>query len=205
MLGQLRLRLRSDTSGAIAVLDSALRRMPLDSMLPGDRPYYELARFFAYAGDPKRARAMLALAAPSGPPATRGRRADHAWAEGTILMAEHRVSEAEPLLRLAAETSPCTLCALADLARARAARGDAAGAIETYERYLSTPWLYRYEIDAYELGPALQRLAELHDARGDRNRAREARNRLLALWRRSDAELQPFLADVRTRVAPPER
>jgi hypothetical protein len=97
------------------------------------------------------------------------------------------------------------VCALPDLARARDAKGDAAGAIEAYEQYLSTPWLFRYEVDAYELEPALRRLAELYDARGDRRRALDARTRLLALWRRADAELQPVLADVRTRSRVPER
>jgi hypothetical protein len=77
-------------------------------------------------------------------------------------------------------------------------RGVVPGAIEAYEQYLSTPWLFRYEVDAYELEPALQRLAELYDARGERPRALETRTRLLALWRRADAELQPVLADVRT-------
>jgi tetratricopeptide (TPR) repeat protein len=205
MLGWLRLRFRNDSAGAVAVVDSALRRMPLDSMLAGDRPYYELARFFAGAGDPRRGRAMLTLAALNRAPETRGRRAEHAWTEGTILAAEGRPREAEPLLREAAETFSCALCALADLARARDAKGDAAGAIEAYERYLSTPWFFRYEVDAYELGPALRRLAELYDARGERSKASATRTRLLALWRRADAELQLVLADVRTRLTPPER
>ena len=60
-------------------------------------------------------------------------------------------------------------------------------------------WLFRYEVDAYELEPALERLAELYDAHGERDRALETRTRLLALWRRADATLQPVLADVRTR------
>jgi hypothetical protein len=45
---------------------------------------------------------------------------------------------------------------------------------------------------------ALQRLAELYDAHGERNLALETRTRLLALWHRADATLQPVLADVRT-------
>ena len=205
MLGWLRLRFRNDVAGAVAVVDSALRRMPLDSMLPGDRPYYELARFFAAAGDPHRAGTMMALAGSDDSVEGRGQRAERAWTKGAILLAEGHASEAEPLLREAAEISWCPLCALPDLARARDAKGDAAGAIDTYERYLSTPWFFRYEVDAYELGPALRRLAELYDARDEPSKARETRTRLLALWRRADAELQPVLADVRTRLTPPDR
>jgi hypothetical protein len=121
------------------------------------------------------------------------------------LLAEGRSREAEPLLREATEISSCTLCALPDLARAREAQGNATGAIEIYERYLATPWLFRYEVDAYELGSALQRLAALYESRGDRTRASQTRTRLLALWRRADAELQPVLADVRTRLTAPEQ
>jgi serine/threonine-protein kinase len=204
MLGRLRLRFRHDSAGAIAVVDSALRRMPLDSILPGDRPYDELARFFAAAGDTRRARAMMALGqkgSPKGP--TNG--AEHAWTEGVILLAEGRAGASEARLLEAAEALQCTICALPDLARARDAKGNADGAITAYERYLSTPWLFRYEVDAYELEPALQRLAELYDGRGERRRAQETRTKLLALWRRADAELQPVLTDVRTRLTVPDR
>jgi tetratricopeptide (TPR) repeat protein len=99
----------------------------------------------------------------------------------------------------------CPLCALPDLARARDAMGDAAGAIEAYERYLTMPWIFRYEVDSYELAPALRRLAELYDARGKQSQALDTRTRLLALWRRADAGLQPVLTDVRTRLTIPVR
>jgi DNA-binding SARP family transcriptional activator/tetratricopeptide (TPR) repeat protein len=204
MLGWLRLRFRNDPVGAVAVVDSALARMPLDSMLPADRPYSELARFFAAAGDTRRARAMMELA-QKGSLEGRSRDAEQAWTEGVILLAEGRAGEAEAPLREAAEALLCVLCALPDLARARDAKGDADGAIKAYERYLSTPWLFRYEVDAYELEPALQRLAELYDGRGERNRAQETRTRLLALWRRADATLQPVLADVRNQLTLPDR
>ena len=204
MLGLLRLRFRNDTAGALAEVESALARMPLDSILPGDRPYSELARFHAAAGDTRRARALMRLAHDSRPEGP-GRDADLAWTEGTILLVEGRAQEAEPLLRRASQALACTLCGLPELARALDAQGDAAGAIEIWERYLSTPWLFRYELDAVELGPALLRLTELYDARGDRSRAQNARARLLALWHRADATLQPALADLRTRVTTPDR
>jgi hypothetical protein len=51
----------------------------------------------------------------------------------------------------------------------------------------------------------MQRLGELYEAGGDARKAADVRGRLLALWRRADAELQPVLADVRTRVTAPGR
>jgi serine/threonine-protein kinase len=205
MLGRIRLHFRHDSAGAIAVVDSALARMPLDSMLPGDRPYNELARFFAAAGDTRRARALLGLARANGRSQGPALETELAWTEGAILLAEGHPARAEPLLRRVTSAHRCTLCGLAELARALDAQGNAAGAIEAWERYLATPWFFRYEVDSYELGPALMRLVELYDARGDAARARAARTRLLALWRSADAELQPLLADVRTRVTAPER
>jgi hypothetical protein len=35
---------------ARAIMDSTLSRRPLESVLPADRPFYELARFYAAAG-----------------------------------------------------------------------------------------------------------------------------------------------------------
>jgi DNA-binding SARP family transcriptional activator/tetratricopeptide (TPR) repeat protein len=203
MLGRIRLNFRHDTAGAIAVVDSALARMPLDRMLPADRPYNELARFYAAAGATRRARDFMAEARRGG---RDGPRLDTelALTEGAIRLAEHQAPSAEPLLRRATSALWCTLCGLPELARALDAQGDVAGAIQTWERYLATPWLFRYEVDAYELGPALMRLIELYEAHGEQVKAQNTRTRLLALWHRADAELQPTIADVRTRVREPE-
>jgi hypothetical protein len=128
-----------------------------------------------------------------------------ALTEGAIRLAENQAASAEPLLRRATSALWCTLCGLPELARALDAQGDVAGAIQIWERYLTTPWLFRYEMDAYELGPALMRLIELYDAHGEQVKAQNTRTRLLALWHRADAELQPTLADLRTRITAPER
>lgn len=75
------------------------------------------------------------------------------------------------------------------------------GFVEVYERCLATPWFFRYETDAVELGWAMKRLAELYDARGETSKAAAMRGRLLQLWRRADPELQPVIAEVRARLA----
>jgi len=204
-LGYLRLRYRNAPAAAIAIVDSALARQPLDSTLPGDRPYYELARFFAEAGDVARAHRLVSEARVNDSILDLPRRTERAWTAGVIALAEGRAAEAEGALRDAADAHVCAICPLPHLARAYEARGNASAAIDTYERYLRTPWFFRYETDAVELGFVLKRLADLYDARGDRRQALETRTRLLALWRRADAELQPFLADVRTRVTAPAR
>jgi tetratricopeptide (TPR) repeat protein len=56
------LRYRNRASRALEIVDSVLARTPLDSLLPGDRPYDELARFNAIAGRVDRARRLVAAA-----------------------------------------------------------------------------------------------------------------------------------------------
>ena len=88
-----------------------------------------------------------------------------------IALAEGRPAEAVERLRTAAEQHPCTICVLPDLARAYEADGKGRAATTVYERYVTTPWFWRYETDALELGPALERLAALYDAVGEREKA----------------------------------
>jgi hypothetical protein len=122
---------------------------------------------------------------------------ERAWTRGVIALAEGRGAEAESELRQAAEALVCTICALPDLARAYEAVNKPGAAVTIYERYLTTPWLWRYETDAVELGWAMKRLAELYDARGEVARAAAMRGRLLQLWRRADAELQGVASEGR--------
>ena len=188
--GYLALRYRGDTAHAIAVVDSALRRFPLNDILPGDRPYDELARFYAAAGQVAQARAFLAGADSNDRALDRNLRFDRSWTRGAIALAEHRPALAVLELRAAAQSHPCAICPLPALARAQEAAGDARGAIASYERYLSTPWFWRYEPDAVELGWAMMRLAELKAAQGDAAGAAAARARLERLWAKADPELR---------------
>jgi tetratricopeptide (TPR) repeat protein len=204
-LGYLQLRYRRAPVAAIAIVDSVLAQHPLDSTLPGDRPYYELARFYAEAGEVPRARRLVAEAQANDSLLDLPHRSERLWTAGVIALADGHAADAEVALRETADEHVCAICALPDLARAYEARGNAAMAISAYERYITTPWYWRYEVDASELGFALKRLGELYEVRGDEERARQVRTRLLALWRRADAELQPTLADIRTRVALPRR
>ena len=76
------------------------------------------------------------------------------------------------------------------LARVYDALGSRDSAIAVYERYLRVRALSRPSLDAYELGNALERLAALHEASGDRSRAAECYARLADLWRDADAPLR---------------
>src|SRR5688500_12460455 len=186
-LANLHLKYRTDTARALAIVDSALVATPLDSLLPGDRLHDELARFYASAGGLTRARELLAAAAVNDSMLARTPGPDRTWTRGVIALAEGRVSAAESDLTQAAAAIVCTICVLPDLARAYEAARKLDAAVVVYERYVTTPWLFRYETDATELGRALRRLAELHDLRGERSKAAAVRGQLLQLWRRADS------------------
>jgi eukaryotic-like serine/threonine-protein kinase len=199
-LANLYLRYRAAPARALALVDSALAALPIDSVLRGDRLYDELARFYATAGNLTRAREMLAAAAVNDSVLARIAGPERAWTRGVLALAEGRASVAESELRQAADALVCTICALADLARAYEATGKPAAAVTVYERYLTTPWLWRYEVDAHQLGWSMKRLAELYDSRGETAKAAEVRGRLLQLWRRADPELQPVVTETRSRL-----
>jgi tetratricopeptide (TPR) repeat protein len=201
-LAMIELRYRGRPARAKAIMDSALVRRPLDSVLAGDRPYYELARFYAAVGDVPRARSLLASAIENDRLLGHNLPGERSWAHGVIALAAGNASEAETDLREAAETHFCQMCVLPDLARAYEAVHKSQAALITYERYATAPWLWRYETDATELGLALQRIAELYTQTGDREKASAVYQQLARLWQRADAELQAIVASARRRAAP---
>jgi serine/threonine protein kinase/tetratricopeptide (TPR) repeat protein len=199
-LASLELRYHNAREQARALMDSTLSRMPLDSILPGDRPYYELVRLYAALGDLPRARVLLAAADSNDRALGRNRTGDRNWGRGVIALAAGRMTEAEAELRRAAETHACPICPLPDLARAYEGSGERDSAMVTYERYLSTPWLWRYETDAIELGWAMKRLGELYEEKGETAKAAAAFAGLVKLWERADPELRPVVAQMRQRA-----
>jgi serine/threonine protein kinase/tetratricopeptide (TPR) repeat protein len=199
-LAYLDLGYRSAPARALTGVETALARFPLDSIEVGDRPYDELARFFAAAGRPARARALIGEAERTSLARLHGLRPDRRWTVGAIALAEGRPSDAVVALRQAAETHECAICVLPALARAYEAAGQPDSAMVIYERYVTTPWEWRFETDAIELGWALKRAGEQYERRGENAKAAEAYSRLVRLWRRADEELQPVVTAAKGRL-----
>jgi hypothetical protein len=194
-LALIELRYHGNPVRARAMLDSALAETPLEHILPGDRPYYELARFYAAAGDVPRARALLASAEQSDSALAQTRPAERSWTRGVIALAASQPREAESELRQAGETYICPICPLPDLARAYEAVGKPEAELLTWERYTTTPWLWRFEPDASELGFGFRRMVELYTKLGEGDKAAAAHARLVQLWRRADSELQRLVSE----------
>ncbi|HJS47877.1 MAG TPA: protein kinase [Gemmatimonadales bacterium] len=199
-MGWLELRYRNDPARAVALVDSALGVTPLDSLLPGDRPYDLLARFYLGAGKAGRARSLLAAGDEYYRELGRAPGGERLWSRGLLALADGRREEGLRLLTRAAQVHECTICVLADLGRAREAAGRPAEAIQAYREYADRPWLFRYELDAVDLAAVLVRLGELYEAAGRPAEAAAAYERFLALREGADPELAGETREIRERL-----
>jgi tetratricopeptide (TPR) repeat protein len=194
--------LAGNQTHAVREVDNFVAMVPFDSLDVLDRPYLALARLYAEAGRARRARTYLADYERAVPKIFRG--ADQSrWlrTRGAIRLAEGAARQALTDFEEASrhghnnegflDDSYVLLNERPELARAydRAGRVDAA--IATYERYLAISSVTRTDIDAFELAPALYRLAELYEARNDGAAAARYYRRFAELWQDADPELQP--------------
>ena len=201
-LGLLQLEFYGRPDSGLAIISAALAKHPLSALQVADRPYARLVAAYAKLGKVDEARRLWREyegALPAGM-----RRADvfGDYAAGALAEAEHRPDQAEAAYRAwYAETGPCGVCGVFDLARLAEQAGRTDSALALYDRGFVTPSLNRFRLDAYELAPALKRAAELYEAKGDRVKAADRYRRFVDLWRNADPALQPGVREVRARLA----
>ncbi|NJD11107.1 MAG: tetratricopeptide repeat protein [Gemmatimonadetes bacterium] len=184
---------------ALAALDTALARYPLDSIPAEQRGYPSMAWAFARAGNAARAREFMVRydreATDAGP---RTRAQELRFLRGQIALAEQRWPEAIAELRMWQDSADALdLIWVAD-AYDRAGHADSAVAV--YERWLATPGTRLYW-DPMWLPRTLRRLGELYEARGDRAKARDYYTRFAELWKDADLEYQPLVRAARAKAA----
>jgi DNA-binding SARP family transcriptional activator/TolB-like protein len=198
-----RLRLARDAGrAAVAEVERFLAEVPTDSMDPLDRPYVPLARFYAEAGQPSRARRLVAAFGREVPALYQAKyrgALERTWAaihlaEGKprqALQAIERSARQYPVGYVSFDASMIRLDEHPELARAYDRAGFPDSAIAVYERFLATPALERAQLDAFELPDALFRLAELYERRNARATAARYYLRFAELWKDADPALQP--------------
>ncbi len=144
------------------------------------------------------------------PAVRRGVEGTHLQMRGSIALAEGQWHEAIQLLQRSVERPGCFGCRLVDLGRAYDGAGQRDSAVVLYERYLSMPaleWgccdvLIDLLISQSVWRPStLRRLAELHEERGEREKAIDYYNKFIDLWQDADPELQPQVEEVKQRLA----
>lgn len=198
---------RRDTVRSVKIIDAALARFPLEKIPALDRPYAFLTYVLARANEPERSRVLLTAfraheaTTPASP--TIRDEGDYLRAEGAMLMAEHRYSDAiASLVRAgtAMNNYVCPVCALPDLANAYDKANQPDSAIAVYRRYVTTPWSDWMVSNGEFRSLAWRRLGELYETQGDTRRAILALQTVAGMWDHADAFMQPDLADVRARL-----
>ena len=198
---------RGNIPRARATLDRAMSTFPLDSLAPIERPYDRLVELRAMVGDVPAAKAMLA--------AFDRRRAEaelldddltrHAML-GHIALAEQRYDEAVREYS-AANGNRCAICFNPEIARAYDLAGKPDSAIAALESYLTTRTdpVDRTIEDGTSLAGSHKRLAELYDAKGDREKAKSHYAEFIELWKNADPDLQPLVQKAKVRLAQLQR
>jgi len=192
-------RVRSKPAEGDARLQRALAAFPLSTLEPFDRPYAELAEYYARTGRPARAREMLADF-DRDVPAILHMQVQPAMdkALGHTLLAEGKPREAlDALVR--ADRDMCRVCVMPAMAEAWEALGQQDSVVALLERMINTPDDDRLGVEWLELPGAYSRLGVLYEARGDREQALKYNGRFLDLWKGADPEFAPVISQVRER------
>ena len=195
------LRYRNAPEAARRRVDEAVRRHPWSALPVEDRPYLDLAWFYAEAGRADRARQLLAEYEATVPEPTRRGQPFRYGAAAALALAEGRVRDGINGYRAWYDGGDCTACGLFELARAYERAREPDSALAVYERSITTPGLSRLFEEAATLGPTYKRLGELYEERGQGDKARDYYGRFVDLWKNADPELQPLVRDVRQRLA----
>jgi eukaryotic-like serine/threonine-protein kinase len=191
----------NDRASAVATLERALAETPPDRLPVATRPYARLAVAYSIAGRADRVREMQ-----SG-----FERSSRVMSQYTDDVDRHTIAAAQAFVERrydvaarefrAADQGDCTACALPYAAMSYDLAGQEDSARVIYDRYVTTPDVFRYQIDANYLAGAHKRLGELYEARGDKADALQHYRAFVDLWKNADPELQPRVAEVRARIA----
>ncbi|MFW6084233.1 MAG: tetratricopeptide repeat protein, partial [Gemmatimonadota bacterium] len=193
---------RGDERGARRELERVLAQTPLESLEPLDRPYLGLAGLYARLGDRARAEAMIDAfrqAVPDAPPARY--EADEVWVEAELALSERRWDDAIAGYEEWRRLEPgCLGCMEYALAVAHDSAGRLKQALVHYLEEIDRPGQARLRRRSTTLGPALERIAQIHDELSRLDEAAAYYSRFADLWADADPELQPRVAAARARA-----
>jgi DNA-binding SARP family transcriptional activator len=209
---------RGDTARALVTIGAALEERSLESIEPFGRPYPGLAAFYAFLGEPERAREFLVEWESIVPQNLRRlQEVPRRLGWGSVAMAEGRVEDALVELRFVQERDRCPICQLPLFGQLYESIGQADSALAVYERYVTTPYAERClttpytrralggvtpaaGFDPYWLPVVYERLGDLYGQRGDTAKAIYYYGKLVDLWKDADPELQPRVEAARRAI-----
>jgi tetratricopeptide (TPR) repeat protein len=184
-----------------ATVQRALARVPIMSLAPSERPWYNLRNFGVIAKEPKWAREALAGADRDLIPLAADSQGVRASFTGAVAFAEGRYEDAIRDFTFS-EQRFSTRPRMAALVRGLAYRelGRADSAIAAFEQFLAARDATG-ELDMQWRAPVLQYLGELYEAKGNRAKALERYGQFTEQWAKADPALQVRVREVRQRMA----
>ena len=192
----------------VRALDAALVQTPLRTLRVDQRPYTAIATYYAWAGRPDKARALLAqydadvrdsAYRTTFSPAYHNALGEIALAEKRPLDAVREFWKSDSLPD--GPASDCGWCIAADIGRAYDLANQPDSAITYFERFVAGFSPSRIGADASYLAGARRRLGELYEAKGDHQHAATNYLAFIELWKNADAALQPRVQEARRRLA----
>jgi tetratricopeptide (TPR) repeat protein len=191
----------------VRALDAALAAHPLKDLPIEQRPYFNFANYYSWAGRPDKARALLAQMESEvrDPQLLRALQPARHAAMSQILLAEKKPLEAIKEIWASdslpdGPSSDCAHCNDADLGRAYDLANMPDSAVARWERYLTETFSHGLGNDALILAGVQKRLGELYEAKGDAAKAESHYSAFIDLWKNADPELQPKVAEVKKRL-----
>ena len=193
--------LRGDPKSAKSAFDAYLRANPPERLSELERPLAMLIRAAVSAGDQEYARRLLDEFSRN-----RGNVPGRAWeflkqgARGEVLsMRKETLPEAIAAFRNS--TATCSPCAEPQLALAFDQAGNSDSALAHFQHWADVGE-NAWEVGVYwHWAPvAYFKLAELYEAKGDREKAAYYYSAFTDLWREADPEFQPRVQEARRRI-----
>jgi len=194
---------------AMRRVDAALAATPFARLPIANRPYFDVATIYARAGRADRAKAVIAQRASEIARDTARLRDEQPYVHrvlGEIAIAEGRPRDAVKEFWKGdslpdGPVDECDACTYVNLARAYDKANAPDSAIVYFEKFFASTDSYRFQADYTTRGPALRRLGELYEAKGDRAKAAHYYQEFVNLWKNADPELQPQVAEIKRRLA----
>ncbi len=180
-----------------------LRNDALATNFPDQIQGFRLGRFVGantLLGRPSEADAILQTTGdliPRNVQETTGGRGFVSSSRADIAAANGEFMRAVELRRQRRTEIDCAACDLVEIASYFDQASESDSALAYYQEYVQTPW----GNEPRWLPVAYRRLGELYEDRNDFEKAIDYYNRFVELWANADPQLQPIVADIRSRIA----
>jgi len=189
-----------DTAGARRQMAELLRRFPFDRIPPADRPYGNLGGFYARLGDVEAVRRYQREFEAAVPVAERGPASRYQWGAAEA-WARRDYPAASAQMELARRASACANCWRYEAGEMWSAAGNDDSTLAVLEPVVNSIFARDRTADSYNYAPALNRLGEIYEGKGNKVKAREYYERFIEQWRDADPVFQPRVAEAKRRLA----